>query len=166
MKQLFLLFAFVLTYTCNAEQTYQTNKDTTQTLSDFRGGFSIYPVPNKTRLGFRSNINKKWAFDSKFGYTFTLAPQFNIELNVIRRFKRMDILNFYTGFGATLDGFTPGVNIPIGFELMPFEKHKNLVFVAEASPKITFSFSSAFSSTLNGTIGFIYFRPQKQKNDK
>jgi hypothetical protein len=137
--------------------------DSTIKKTEYGGGFGIFPLPNKTMLSYRSNLTKRWAFDSKYGYTFTAVPQFNIELNMMHRHVRNEILNFYSGFGVTLDGFTPGIIVPIGFELMPLEKHPNLVFVMEASPKLTFSFSSAFYSTLNGNLGFIYFRPLKNK---
>ncbi len=128
----------------------------------FRGGFAIYPLPTRTMLGYRANAAKNWSFDSKFGYTFTAAPQFNIELGILHRHIKNEIFNIYSGFGLTLDGFTPGCIVPIGFEWQPLVQHKNLRVILEASPKFTFSFSSGIYSTLYGNIGFIYYRPKKK----
>ncbi len=160
MKQLLILFCSLmfLGTNINAQDSLKINSTKEQT---FRKGFGIFPHPNKTMIGYRSNLDKKWSFDSKLAYTFTGIPQFNIELNVIHRHVRNEVLNFYSGFGITLDGYSPGCIVPIGFEITPFEKFKNIIFVAEASPKLTFYFSSGLSSGLSGNIGIIYFRPAK-----
>ena len=153
-----VLFAFLF------GKTTMVGQESTLLVNDaYRGGFAIYPLPNKTLLGYRSNISGKWVFDSKYGYTFSAAPQFNLEFNLIKRKYKNELLNFYNGFGLTLDGFTPGIIVPLGIELKPFAKYPNIVLIAEASPKLTFSFSSAIYSSLHGNIGIIYFRPSKKK---
>gem|GEM_PF-1882147 len=167
MKSKLLLFTIAICGIANA----QINPVTQDTLiaklikskSEFKGGIGLFPMPNKTMIGYRSNIHKNWAFDSKLGYTFSRIPLLNLELNIQHRHVKNEIFNLYSGFGITFDGFTPGVILPLGFELKPFEKYKNIVFVVEASPKLTFSFSSAFNSSLNGNIGIIYFKPRKKK---
>jgi len=160
MKQLLILFSSLMFLGTNI-YAQDSLKITAKDIQSFGSGFAIFPHPNKTMIGFRSNLNKKWSFDSKLAYTFTGIPALNVELNVIHRHVRNEVLNFYSGFGITLDGFSPGFIVPIGFEIKPFEKFKNIVFVAEASPKLTFYFSSGLSSGLSGNIGIIYFRPTK-----
>ncbi|MFY9310940.1 MAG: hypothetical protein WAQ28_17970 [Bacteroidia bacterium] len=138
-------------------------QDTTGTEQQkYRGGFGIYPMPNKPMLGYRSNLNKRWAFDSKVAYVFQLSPQLTVELNAIRRHVRNDVFNFYNGIGFMLDGFTPGFTIPIGFEIKPFSKYPNIVIVTEASPKLAFSIAGGVYSTLNGNVGVLFFRPAKK----
>ena len=154
------LFAVMVTAGINAQSADSAKSSSIKT---YRGGFGIYPMTGRTMVGYRSNLQKNWAFETKLGYVFTMAPQLNLEVNAIHRHYRNEILNFYSGVGFTLDGFTPGCVIPIGFEIKPFEKYPNIVLVAEASPKITFSFSSAFYSTLNGNVGVIFYRPAKSK---
>ena len=161
MKQLLILFSSLMFLGTNI-YSQDSLKITPKDVQAFRGGFAIFPNPNKTMIGYRSNLNKKWSFDSKLGYTFVGIPALNIELNVIHRHIRNEVMNFYSGFGITLDGFNPGCIVPIGFEIMPFEKFKNIVFIAEASPKLTFNLGSGLSSGLSGNIGIIYFRPVKR----
>ena len=131
--------------------------------SAFKGGFALFPIPNKPMIGFRSNIQKNWAFDTKLGYNFSRIPLLNLELSVLHRHIKNELFNMYSGFGVTIDGITPGIIVPLGFEIIPFSNFKNIVFVAEASPKVTFSFSSAFNSSFSGNIGIIYYKPRKQK---
>lgn len=157
---LFLICSFFLICLINAQDTLNSFSSRQ---GAFKRGYGIFPFPNKTMLSYRSNLVKKWAFDAKFGYTFTAVPQLNIELNMIRRNIQNGIFNFYTGLGATVDGITPGIVFPVGYEIAPFTKYPNILIVAEASPKICFSFSSAFYSTLSGNFGIIYFRPKKSK---
>jgi len=144
-------------------KSQDTSNIKTPDKNSFKRGFGIFPFPNKSMIGYRSNLNKKWAFDSKLGYTFTAVPMLNIELNLMRRHLRNEVFNFYNGLGVTLDGLTPGIIFPVGFELTPFHNYPNIVIVTEASPKITFSFSSTIYSTLSGNIGIIYFKPKKTK---
>jgi hypothetical protein len=140
-------------------------QDTTNTLEPqkYRGGFAIYPMPNKPMVGYRSNLTKKWAFDCKLAYTFQVSPQLNMELNMIRRHYRNEIFNFYNGFGFMLDGFTPGFVVPIGFEIKPFMKYPNIVIITEASPKLMFSIAGGAYSTLNGAIGVVFFKSAKKR---
>lgn len=165
MRKVFFLFAFLGLAFAGFTQQGEAAQDSAK-VQPFVKGFGIYPMPTVARLGYRSNLHKKWSFDGKLGYTFTLLPQLNLELSAIRRHARMDILNFYSGIGFAADGLSPGLHIPIGFEIMPFKAHRNLVFVAEASPRVMYSFSSAFYSTLAGNVGIIYFRPPKKKKRK
>lgn len=151
---IFVLFFYSKNY---AQDTLKPIK------SDFKGGIALFPMPNKPMVGYRSNIQKRWAFDSKLGYTISRIPLVNLELNLLHRHIKNDIFNLYSGIGLTLDGITPGVIIPLGFEIKPFSNFKNIVIVAEASPKVTFSFTSAFNSSFSGNIGIIYFKPRKQK---
>ena len=130
---------------------------------EFRWGLALFPMPTKPMIGYRSNIQKKWAFDAKLGYTISRIPLVNLELNLLHRHIKNEIFNIYSGVGLTLDGITPGAIIPLGFEIKPFNNFKNIVIVAEASPKVTFSFTSAFNSSFSGNIGIIYFKPRKQK---
>ena len=157
MKKTLLLF-FVLLFSASSVNA----QDSAAVQQKFRGGFALYPLPSRTMLGYRANASKNWSFDSKFGYTFTAAPQFNIEANLLHRHIKNEIFTIYSGFGATLDGFTPGLVVPIGFEWQPLSAYKNIKVILEASPKLTFSFSSGIYSTLYGNIGFIYYRPAKK----
>lgn len=152
----YILLLLILITTASAVQAQDS------TASAFGGGFALYPLPSRTLLGYRGNATKNWSFDSKFGYTFTAAPQFNIEVGMLHRHIKNEIFNIYSGFGFTLDGFTPGCIVPVGFEWQPLPQHKNLRVILEASPKFTFSFSSGIYSTLFGNIGFIYYRPAKK----
>jgi hypothetical protein len=145
---------------CVAMQSTFAQDTTKVKQHNYKGGISLYPMPNKPMLGYRSNMYKNWALDTKLGYTLTLIPQFNIELNLQHRHIKNEVFNVYSGIGFTLDGFTPGLIVPLGFEIKPFTNYPNIVIVTEASPKLTFSFTSAFNSSLNGTIGLIYFKPR------
>ena len=129
----------------------------------FKAGFGIYPNFTNARIGFRSNLSKKWTFDSKFGFNFSTVPLFNVELDVLNRHYRNDFIAFYNGYGLTLDGLTPGLIFPLGFEVRPFKEAKNIMVVVESSPKLTLSFAAGYNVSLMGNVGIILFRPKKTK---
>src|SRR3981081_3481811 len=130
MRYLFILITTLLLFETNvySQDSLKINPAKEQT---FRKGFGIFPFPIKTMIDYRSNLNKKWAFDFKFGYSIIAIPppELNMEFNLIHRHVRNEVFNFYNGFGITFDGFvTPGFILPIGFEIKPFEKFRNIVF--------------------------------------
>lgn len=156
LSLLFILLLAVSAYSQDTARTSETKR--------FKGGFEIFPIPAKPMVGYRSNIEKRWAFDTKFTYSFMAAsPQLNLELNAIRRHIRNEIFNFYNGVGFAIEGFSPGIIVPIGFEIKPFSKYPNIVLITEASPKFMISLFGGIYSGFNGNIGLIFFKPVKKR---
>jgi hypothetical protein len=116
---------------------------------------SLYPFENK--LGYRSNLSKNYFTDIKAGLTFSTLPFLQFELSRNKRFVRKDIFNTYIGVGVTFDSYVPGVQLPIGFEIMPFKQLNNFCIITEVNPKITFGPANFLNTNLQGHLGMAYF---------
>jgi hypothetical protein len=155
-KYLFLLLLLTLIHGSLLSQDPQPIQEN----QTYKSGWGMYPSTNKPMLGYRSNMHKKKALDIKLTYTYMAAvPQLFFEINRIKRKEKNEVLNFYRGIGLVLEGFAPGITVPLGFEIKPFKNHPNLVLITEASPKLMISPFGGFFSTLNGNLGLLYFKP-------
>lgn len=161
MKKIAFAFTLVLATCCGLAQS--PSSPPTDDSVYYRSGFELFPRTNRTMIGYRSNMDNKWAWEGRLGYTMNLIPQLNMEFSLLHRHPRQSKVSFYNGFGLTLDGITPGFQVPLGLEIAPLESMPNLRILIEASPKCSFSFTSALHSSFNGNIGVVYYKPRKKK---
>lgn len=89
------------------------------------------------QVGIGTDVNQKYFGDLRFQATDILETNFGIEGAIHRNLFQDDWFNFHVGFMAGYyfhDSIRLG--IPVGFSIMPFENHRRLAVLLEASPNV------------------------------
>lgn len=134
----------------------QSKEDTT-----FKRGFQIHPF--QQQLGFRSNLDKKVFLDFKGGLAFTALPYLTLELNLCKRFINKPRTKVYWGIGATLDEFIAGIQFPLGIEFSPIDTQRQLTFILELAPRLSYSQSYFVNIQFYPHVGACYYLRNKIK---
>ena len=127
----------------------------------YKRGFQIHPF--QTQIGFRSNLDKKYFIDFKGGLAFTALPYFTLELNVLKRFVNEKQTKVYWGAGLSIDEFVFGLQFPLGIEFSPIYQNRQLTFIAEVAPRLSYSNSYFANIQLYPHVGVSYYLKAKQK---
>jgi hypothetical protein len=122
---------------------------------EYKRALCLYPL--NQQIAWRGNNYRKFFSDFKVGMTFSTLPFFTLEYNRCRRFIQQDQFSNYLGLGITLDSYVPGVQIPIGFEIVPLQQMPRFSLITELNPKITFGPTNFLNINLNGHIGVAYY---------
>jgi hypothetical protein len=127
-------------------------------------GLTLFPI--EKQIGYRSNLNKKWFTDFKGGMTYSALPFFVLEINRCRRFVMTQSVNVYSGVGLTFDSYVPGIQCPIGMEVVPLKDVPHLSVIAEVAPKMTFGPTNFLNITFSPHVGLCYYMKEKPMHKK
>jgi len=112
-------------------------------------------------LGYRSNLSKKNFFDLELRYSLLLgAFKFEPEFSWKHRVVNDPNKKFYWGAGVSFDYFFPQLIVPIGIELLPFDKIPNVSLFVEAVPAVLFVGTFGVKGKSNFGIAY-YFDKRK-----
>jgi hypothetical protein len=150
MKHFFTLLFFFVSLSFIAQDTLRQS-----IVSEPRKGLALYPL--QKQIGYRSNLYRVWFTDFKGGITISALPFLTLELNRCKRFVRKEQVNVYAGIGVTFDSYIPGVQVPIGIEVIPIKQVNNLTVIAEVKPKMTFGPTNFLNVSFSPHIGICYY---------
>ena len=125
---------------------------------------ALYPF--EKQLGYRSNLTRKWFSDFKGGMTFSALPFFVLELNRNFRYVNKEKIKVYSGIGITLDSYVPGIQVPLGIELIPFTGLQQLTVIVEVKPKLSVGPTNFVNISLSPHLGLAYYFKQKVETSK
>lgn len=141
--------------------SFKVQSQTTQLDSIYKKGFQIHPF--QKQIGFRSNLDKKYFIDFKGGLSFTALPYFTLELNFLKRFLNKKQTKVYWGAGLSVDEFIFGFQFPMGIEFSPLSNNRQLTFITELAPRLSYSKSYFVNIQFYPHIGVCYYLKTKQK---
>ena len=125
----------------------------------YKSGFQVHPF--QKQIGYRSNLDKKHFIDFKGGMSFTAIPYLTLELNVLRRSVNKKQTKVYWGTGVSLEEFVIGLQFPIGIEFSPIANYRQLTFITEIAPRLSYSKSYFFNLQFYPHIGVCYYLKTK-----
>ncbi|PSL05544.1 hypothetical protein [Cecembia rubra] len=98
----------------------------------------VYYSGLKGQVAIGTDIEQKYFGELRFGANDMLDSPFGIEALFHRNLVREEWFNFHMGFmvGAYFESDDFRVGIPLGFTIKPFENHRQLAFLMEATPNV------------------------------
>lgn len=116
----------------------------------------IYYSGLKGQVAIGTDIEKKYFGELRFGANDVLESPFGIEALIHRNLVREEWFNFHLGLmvGPYFESGNLRVGVPLGFTLKPFENHKQLAFLMEATPNAFIDIGSYFN--LRANVGLRY----------
>lgn len=98
----------------------------------------VYYSGLKGQVAIGTDIEKKYFGELRFGANDVLDSPFGIEALFHRNLVREEWFNFHLGFmaGVYFESDDLRVGIPLGFTIKPFENHRRLAFLMEATPNV------------------------------
>jgi hypothetical protein len=108
----------------------------------------IYYSGLKGQVAIGTDIEQKYFGELRFGANDILESPFGIEALIHKNLVREERFNFHLGLmvGPYFDSGNFRLGIPLGFTIKPFENHKQLAFLMEATPN---AFVDAIGSYIN-----------------
>lgn len=117
----------------------------------------VYYSGLKGQVAIGTDIEKKYFGELRFGANDILDSPFGIEALIHRNLVRDEWFNFHLGLmvGPYFRSGDFRIGIPLGFTIKPFENHRRLAFLMEATPN---AFVDNFGSyaNLRANLGLRY----------
>lgn len=144
LKSFFFLLAFS-TFTCFQAEAQSKLRPS---------HVGIYHSGLVGQVAIGTDLNQKYFGDFRFQATDLLETNFGVEGAIHRNLFQDDWFNFHVGFmaGYYFDGGIR-LGLPVGFSIMPFENHRRLAILLEASPNV---FLESEFINLRANVGIRY----------
>ncbi|MGY6521390.1 MAG: hypothetical protein ACXIUD_06655 [Mongoliitalea sp.] len=96
----------------------------------------VYYSGLKGQVAIGTDIEQKYFGELRFGANDILESPFGIEALIHRNLVREEWFNFHLGLmvGPYFESGNIRIGVPIGFTIKPFENHRKLAFLMEATP--------------------------------
>ena len=146
MKKFVLLFIFVFLTVLHVQAQEQSKFRPTHV--------GIYHSGITGQVAIGTDFNNRYFGDIRFGAADLLETRFGIEGSVNWNLFQDDWFNFSVGIMAGYYFYDDiRLGLPLAFTIKPFENHRRLAFLLEATPNI---FADSGYTSLRGNIGIRY----------